>query len=139
MQFQFRFVFFHFFSFFHFHFQLHFQFQFHFHFQTFIEENMIRTVKKKDYRNDQNRSNLHTAMHYDFMTKKYSLPNNCNVLINENKHRYIVYLFCMFWIRKMYWLILNDSKKSFTTRIISMLKKRCCFVKIWNKSFDCCY
>lgn len=39
----------------------------------------------------------------------------------------------------VYWLLLIDSKKSFITSIILTLKKSCCFVKIWNKSFDCCF
>ena len=53
----------------------------------FTEKIAIRFERVKIYRNDQKRSNVHTVVHYETIKNKYDLSNNCNVLIEENKHR----------------------------------------------------
>ena len=50
-------------------------------------EMIVRSEKVKIYRNDQKRSNVHTALHYEMIKHEYDLFNNCNVLIEKNKHK----------------------------------------------------
>ena len=47
-----------------------------------------RSDRAEQYRNDTKRSNVHAALHYDFIIVEYGLTSHCNVLIDENKHRY---------------------------------------------------
>ncbi len=51
---------------------------------------MIQTAK--EYFNDRKYSNVHTVIHYKIMMHEYEILNNCNVLIEENKHKYLLYL-----------------------------------------------
>lgn len=44
--------------------------------------------KAKEYRQDQQRPNVHVGIHYEEVMKEYALPSNCNVLIGEDKHRW---------------------------------------------------
>ena len=53
----------------------------------FTEEIAIRFERVKTYRNDQKKSNVHTVVHYEAIKNEYDLSSNCNVLIEENKHR----------------------------------------------------
>ena len=53
----------------------------------------VRSERVKIYRNDQKRLNVHTALHYDLIKNEYELSSNCNVLIEEDKHRYYFHSF----------------------------------------------
>ena len=51
-------------------------------------EQEILPDKAKEYRRDKQRPNVHIGLHYEEAMKEYGLPNNCNVLIGEDKHRW---------------------------------------------------
>ena len=53
-----------------------------------FEEKDERFARASQYRNDRKRSNVHAILHYDMMNEKYDLTSHCNVLIDEDKHRY---------------------------------------------------
>lgn len=52
------------------------------------EERKTMTQIAKEYVNDRKRFNVHTAIHYEIMMHEYEMSSNCNVLIEEDKHRY---------------------------------------------------
>lgn len=53
------------------------------------EERRIMTQIAKEYFNNRKRSNVHTAIYYEIMMHEYKISSNCNVLIEEDKHRYL--------------------------------------------------
>lgn len=63
----------------------------------FTQRITIRSERIRIYRNNQKKFNVYTALHYDLIRNKYKLSSNCNVLIEENKHRYHFYLLGLFY------------------------------------------
>ena len=53
------------------------------------EENAKVSQKAQIYRNDQRRPNMHVAVHYEAVMLEYGMPSNLNVLIGEDKHRWV--------------------------------------------------
>lgn len=53
-----------------------------------ITEGLKATDKAKEFRQYQQRPNLHTGLHFSVMAAEYATPNNCNVLIGEDKHKF---------------------------------------------------
>ncbi len=45
-------------------------------------------TKTENFQADQRRSNVHVALHYVDQLNEYELMSNCNVLIDEDKHRW---------------------------------------------------
>ena len=43
--------------------------------------------KTQKFINDQRRFNMHIAIYYKIMMRKYEMFNNLNILIEKNKHR----------------------------------------------------
>ena len=58
--------------------------------------------KTQEYVNDQRRSNVHIAIHYETTMKEYEMSSNVNVLINENKHRWINIIFFVSFLNEFY-------------------------------------
>ena len=54
----------------------------------FADNTAERSVRANQYRNDTKRLNVHADIHFDRIIAEYDLLNHCNVLINENKHKY---------------------------------------------------
>lgn len=52
------------------------------------EISLEEAKRAKEYRQDKQRPNVHTGLHYEAVMKEYGLPSNCNVLIGEDKHRW---------------------------------------------------
>nr|KMM66395.1 hypothetical protein CPAG_02734 [Coccidioides posadasii RMSCC 3488] len=52
-----------------------------------IAENFDSKKKTKAIRSFKNRPNMHVGIHYPAQANEYAIPNNCNVLIGEDKHR----------------------------------------------------
>ena len=52
-----------------------------------IEAQRKAVTKFKKYFFIVKRPNLHIELHYELVMKKYTMSNNCNVLIEKNKHR----------------------------------------------------
>ena len=49
----------------------------------------MQKQKTQKYTNNQKRFNVHIALHYEFMMREYNMPNNVNVFIDEDKHKYV--------------------------------------------------
>lgn len=45
--------------------------------------------RAKEFRAIKQRPNVHIGLHYPRLAEEYGVPNNCNVLAGENKHRYL--------------------------------------------------
>ena len=58
--------------------------------------------KTQEYVNDQRRLNVHIAIHYEITMKEYEMSSNVNVLINENKHRWIDIIFSVSFLNEFY-------------------------------------
>ena len=59
---------------------------------SIVSKNLIEVQRKvvikfKEYLFIVKRLNLHIELNYELVMKKYAMFNNCNVLIEENKHR----------------------------------------------------
>ena len=48
---------------------------------------MNMTKKYQKFMNDRKKSNVHIAIHYETFMTKFDLSCNCNVFMNENKHK----------------------------------------------------
>ena len=48
-----------------------------------------RTKKAREYKLFQSRPNIHQGLHLADIAFEYGTPNNCNVLLGEDKHRYV--------------------------------------------------
>ncbi|OJD09616.1 hypothetical protein ACJ73_10184 [Blastomyces percursus] len=47
----------------------------------------FETKMRKELRNMKSHPNVHVGLHYVSQAAEYGLPNNCNVLSGEDKHR----------------------------------------------------
>ena len=54
-----------------------------------LSSSKAQAQKAQEYTNDQRRPNVHTALHYEATMREYGMPSNVNVLIGEDKHRYV--------------------------------------------------
>lgn len=55
-----------------------------------LQKSIARLLKKtQKFTNDQCRLNIHTALHYETTMKKFDMSSNVNVLIDEDKHRWV--------------------------------------------------
>ena len=55
---------------------------------TISEKQDERSARAAQYRNDKKRSNVHANLYYDMMNDEYELSSHCNILIDEDKHRF---------------------------------------------------
>ena len=66
-----------------------------FRFVTLIRSNEINddhanmTKKIQKYMNNRKKLNIHIEIHYENSMKEFVLLYNCNILMNENKHKWI--------------------------------------------------
>lgn len=70
---------------------------------TVVDNTEKWSICVNQYRNDTKRSNVHAGVHFERIIDEYDFFSNCNVLIDENKHRYfkkIVYYINHFNIEK---------------------------------------
>ena len=85
---------------------------------TVVDNTEKRSVRANQYRNDTKRSNVHTGLHFERIIAEYDLLSHCNVLIDENKHRYfkkIVYYTNHFNIEKT--MLLRENLRQ-TVRLL---------------------
>lgn len=50
----------------------------------------VTTKKAVEYLAFRGQPNVHVALHHYDMAKEYAIPFNCNILIGEDKHRYVL-------------------------------------------------
>ena len=55
---------------------------------TVADNTEKRSIRANQYRNDTKRFNVHVDIHFERIINEYDFFSNCNVLIDENKHRY---------------------------------------------------
>jgi hypothetical protein len=48
-----------------------------------------KTKRAREYKLFQSRPNIHQGLHLADIAFEYGTPNNCNVLLGEDKHRYV--------------------------------------------------
>jgi len=55
--------------------------------QTLLETAATASKNPESFRAIKYRPNMHIGIHYPKQANEYAVPNNCNVLAGENKHR----------------------------------------------------